>query len=185
MIIGQQHQNFVTYIIFSISFFRGVHFAARTVHTSPLAFSSSLLIARNHLSFFKIFSNFVNFCSYFQIFCSFLSFFNIFLPFSLKNRTHALTFYDRPCLGWVYFLMVCVCVCARVCVCVCVCARVCACRKSNFTEKKLRIPSFLGSAYVSKSCRHLQISNPACNKGCLQLAIVWVAYTIATQGKTL
>ena len=42
------------------------------------AFSSSLLraiIARNHLLFFKIFSNFVHFCPNFQIFCPFLTFF--------------------------------------------------------------------------------------------------------------
>ena len=42
-------------------------------------------IARNHLPFFKKFSNFVHFCPNFQIFCPFL-------PFFLKNCTHALTF---------------------------------------------------------------------------------------------
>ena len=42
------------------------------------AFSSSLLcaiVARNHLFFFKIFSNLVHFCLNFQIFCPFLTFF--------------------------------------------------------------------------------------------------------------
>ena len=48
------------------------------------AFSSSLLhviIACNHMPFFKLFSNFVHFCPNFQIFCLFLLFFNIFHPF--------------------------------------------------------------------------------------------------------
>ena len=60
------------------------------------AYSSSLLhaiIPRNHLPFFKIFSNFVHFCPNFQNFPPFLPFLNIFLPFFalfLKNRTHAL-----------------------------------------------------------------------------------------------
>ena len=48
------------------------------------AFSSSLLrviIAHNHLPFFKIFWNFVHFCPNFQIFCSCLLVFNNFLPF--------------------------------------------------------------------------------------------------------
>ena len=42
------------------------------------AFSSSLMsviIVRNHLPFFNIFSNFVHFCPNFQIFCAFLPFF--------------------------------------------------------------------------------------------------------------
>ena len=46
------------------------------------AFSSCLLraiIARNHLPFFKILSNFVHFCLNVQIFCPFL-------PFFVKNR---------------------------------------------------------------------------------------------------
>ena len=58
------------------------------------AFSSSLLraiITRNHLPFFKIFSNFEHFCPDFQIFCPFFLLFNIFAPF-LKNHAYALTF---------------------------------------------------------------------------------------------
>ena len=45
------------------------------------AFSSSLLraiVTRNHLPFFKIFSNLVHFCPNFQIFCPFLTFFCLF-----------------------------------------------------------------------------------------------------------
>ena len=67
---------------------------------SDRAFSSSLLraiIVRNHLPFFKVFSNFVHFCPTFQIFCPFLTFFCPFFPLFLKNRTHALTFWNRPC----------------------------------------------------------------------------------------
>ena len=55
------------------------------------AFSSSLLraiVARNHLPFFKIFSNLVHFCPNFQIFCPFLTFF----PFFLENHMPVLTF---------------------------------------------------------------------------------------------
>ena len=58
------------------------------------AYSSSLLraiIARNHLPFFKIFSNFVHFCPNLQIFCPFLPFFCSFFAFFLKNHTHVLT----------------------------------------------------------------------------------------------
>ena len=58
---------------------------------SVRAYCSSLLcaiIARIHLPFFKIFSNFVRFCPNFQICCPFLPFFALFL----KNHTHALTF---------------------------------------------------------------------------------------------
>ena len=53
------------------------------------AYSSSFLraiIARNHLPFFKIFSNFVHFCPNFQIFCPFLNFFVLFCPFSEKSH---------------------------------------------------------------------------------------------------
>ena len=67
---------------------------------SDRAFSSSLLraiIVRNHLPFFKVFSNFVHFCPTFQIFCPFLTFFCPFFPLFLKNRTHVLTFWNRPC----------------------------------------------------------------------------------------
>ena len=51
------------------------------------AYYSSLLraiIARSHLLFFKIFSNFVYFWPNFHIFCPFLPFFNIFLLFFWK-----------------------------------------------------------------------------------------------------
>ena len=51
------------------------------------AYSSSLLraiIARNHLPFFKILSNFEHFCRNFQIFCPFLTFFPLILPFFRK-----------------------------------------------------------------------------------------------------
>ena len=51
-------------------------------------------------TFFKIFTNFVHFCLNFQIFCPFFVVFNLFLAFFvlfIKNRKHALTFYDRPC----------------------------------------------------------------------------------------
>lgn len=61
-------------------------------------FSSSLLlaiIARNHPSFFKIFSHFLHFCPNVQIFCPFLPIFNIvfalFCFFSEKSQ-HAHTF---------------------------------------------------------------------------------------------
>ena len=43
-----------------------------------------LNLARNHLPFFKIFSNFLYFCPNFQIFCPFLTFFCLFLPFFWK-----------------------------------------------------------------------------------------------------
>ena len=72
------------------------------------------------LLFFKIFSNFVHLCLNFQIFCPFLPFLTFscpfftffcqklhtcpfltysctFFAFFVKNRTHALTFYNRPC----------------------------------------------------------------------------------------
>ena len=52
------------------------------------AYSNSLLhviIAHNHLPFFKIFSNFIHFSPNFQIFCPFFVIF-------LKNCMHALTF---------------------------------------------------------------------------------------------
>ena len=62
------------------------------------AFSSSLLravIARNHLSFFKIFSNFVYFCQNFQICCPFFPFFNMFLPFfrPFSEKLHACPYF--------------------------------------------------------------------------------------------
>ena len=50
------------------------------------AYSTSLsraIIARNHLPFFKIFSNFIHFCPNFQIICSSLPFF---CPFSEKSH---------------------------------------------------------------------------------------------------
>ena len=53
------------------------------------AYSSSLMcaiIARNHLPFFKIFSNFVHFCPNFQYFALFKHFFAIFCPFSEKSH---------------------------------------------------------------------------------------------------
>ena len=51
------------------------------IPTYTKGYSSSLLhaiAARIHLSFFKIFSNFVHFCPKFQIFCPFLLFVNSF-----------------------------------------------------------------------------------------------------------
>ena len=51
------------------------------------ALSSSLLraiITRNHVPFFKIFSNFVHFWANFQIFCSFFDLFKHFFPFFWK-----------------------------------------------------------------------------------------------------
>ena len=51
-----------------------LHKSYNKVFDKIKAFSSSLLpaiIARNHLPFLKIFSNFVHFCLYFQIFCPF------------------------------------------------------------------------------------------------------------------
>ena len=63
------------------------------------AFPNSLLcviLASNHLPFFKIFSNFVHFCSNFQIFCPFLTLFPPFFALFLKNHMHALTFYNWP-----------------------------------------------------------------------------------------
>ena len=67
------------------------------------AFSSSLLhviITCNHLPFFKIFSNFVYICPNFQIFCLSPPFFTFYALF-LKNRMHALTFWNTP---WAYIL---------------------------------------------------------------------------------
>ena len=55
------------------------------------AFSSSLLraiVARNHLPFFKIFSNLVHFCPNFQIFCPFLTFFCLF-----SGKSHACPYF--------------------------------------------------------------------------------------------
>ena len=52
--------------------------------TENRAYSSSLLraiIARSHLPFFKILSNFVHFCPNFQIFCRFLPFYYYFYIF--------------------------------------------------------------------------------------------------------
>ena len=67
-----------------------IAFTGRTPALYIRTFSSSLLraiIARNHLLFFKIISNFEHFCPNFQIFCCFLpflAFFCIFLPFFWK-----------------------------------------------------------------------------------------------------
>ena len=67
---------------------------------SPLsrAYSNSLLraiVARNHLPFFKIFSNFVHFCPNFQIFNPFLPLFNIFfLKKRQKLTEHTKNFYQ-------------------------------------------------------------------------------------------
>ena len=79
---------------------RTYHFVAESpqdwkwvFHCTTRAYSSSLLraiIARNHLSLFKIFSNFVHFRKFPNR--PFLPFLNIFSPFFWKNRTHALTF---------------------------------------------------------------------------------------------
>ena len=52
-----------------------------------MAFSSSLLHAittRNHLPFYKIFSNLIHFCPNFEIFCPFLTFFPLF-----SGKSHA------------------------------------------------------------------------------------------------
>ena len=71
-------------IITSIAFWQPLpmHHLQNTVSWTR-AYSSSLLcviIARSHLHFFKIFSNFEHFCPNFQIFCPFLPFFPLFLP---------------------------------------------------------------------------------------------------------
>ena len=60
-------------------------------------FSSSLLraiIARNHVPFFKIFSNFVHFGSNVQIFCPFLPFFF----FSFSEKSHACPYFLEQAL---------------------------------------------------------------------------------------
>ena len=66
------------------------------------AFSSRLLhaiITRNQLPFFKIFSIIVHLWPNSHIFCPLLSFFKHFFALFalfLKNRMHALTFWNRP-----------------------------------------------------------------------------------------
>ena len=57
-----------------------------------------VIIARSHLPFFKIFSNFVHFCPNFQIFCPFLTFF--FCPYSEKS--HACPYFLEWALVEVY-----------------------------------------------------------------------------------
>ena len=69
------------------------------------AFSSSLLHAittRNHLPFFKIFSNLIYFCPNFEIFCPFLTFFSPFFwkiaRTSLLSRTDLRELVKGSCL---------------------------------------------------------------------------------------
>ena len=65
------------------------------------AHSTSLLrpiMARNHLTLFKIFNKFCTFSRKFWNILPFFLFFNIFCSF-LKNRIHALTFWSRPWLN--------------------------------------------------------------------------------------
>ena len=69
------------------------------------AFSSSLLdaiIARNHLSLFKIFSNLVHFCPNSQIFSPFLTFF---CPFS--GKSHACPYFLELALGNLLKVLLC------------------------------------------------------------------------------
>ena len=69
------------------------------------AFSSSLLraiVARNHLSFFKIFSNLVHFCLNFQIFCPFLTFFCL-----SSGKSHACPYFLEEALGNPFKVLVC------------------------------------------------------------------------------
>ena len=100
-IMWKQVNRFLSYMAFWFTWlvslcwgvFTGGHFWIGKVpcwlflFCSFRTFSSSLLhviIAHNHLPFFKIFSNFAHFCPNFQIFCPFLTFFCPFLSFFWK-----------------------------------------------------------------------------------------------------
>ena len=70
--------------VVKIYFFGDIFFIVHNNFTENRAYSSSLLraiIARSHLPFFKILSNFVHFCPNFQIFCRFLPFYYYFYIF--------------------------------------------------------------------------------------------------------